>query len=602
MRVLSKLSLIGLASVGIFSSACSVLYDLSPDQCGSTADCASVGDRYTCEAGICKAPAGRGGAGGGAGKGGTGGEGAVSGGSSGMASGGGGSGGLPPVDECKMTKDCLALHGPENPSACVEGKCVDLISDQCPVLLPAINELYLDNLAGRDPIILGAYGHLGTALVSNFTRNYELAVTELTFDPGGVPGPNGVRPVVFVVCENVDQSRSELEASVHHLTVELKVPGIISALLADDLQFAFQQSQAATEAGEAPPTLFMSPLEWTSALGTFEDQNLLWHLLPGGNYVGLPYKPLMARAEQYMRTHGGVPAAAPIKVALATAAEERLLVDLRNSFMDTVELNGVPAPQSRIDGNLLTLSVTSSNSVANAPLADEVQAIVDFRPHIVVGATVRELLTTLIPKIESGWTRNAPDPLPPRPFYILSPYNYNDTGPLTALLNEHRMLELRMAGINFASAEPPAVALAEYEQALHDAYLQEAELGYENFYDAAYYLIYALAAADRVIKLDGNHLAAAMRRLVTGREFNVGHRDIKEAFGWLSASKFYTIALNGTLGAPNFDANGARSDPGSVWCARPSATLPRPDYFIDVLRYNPATSALEGEFPCNPDF
>ncbi|HYO93724.1 MAG TPA: hypothetical protein VER33_04395, partial [Polyangiaceae bacterium] len=526
--MISKLSLIGLASVGILGSACSVLYDLSPDQCGSRADCASFGANYRCEAGICvSSVAGRGGAGPG-GTGGTAGEGAISGGPnggiSGMPSGGGGSGGLPPVDECKMTKDCLELHGPENPSACVEGKCVDLISDECPVLLPD-RELYLDNLAGRDPIIVGAYGHLGINLVSDMTRNYDLAVTELTREPGGVPGLSGtVRPVVFVVCENIDQSRSELEASIHHLTVELKVPGIIAALFADDLQFAFEQSLLAAEAGDAPPTFFMSPLEWTSALGTLQDQNLLWHLLPGGNNVGLTYAPLLARAEQYMRTQAQVPAEAPIKVALATAADERLLVDLRDSFMDTVKLNGVSAPQSRTDGNLLTLSVTSGYDVPDAPLTDEVQAIIDFRPHIVVGATGPEMLTTLIPRIESGWTRNAPDPLPPRPFYILSPYNYNHAPPLTALLNEHRMFELRMAGINFASAEPPAEALALYEQALHDEFLGAAALGYENFYDAAYYMIYALAAAEPQIELNGLDLADAMERLKSGEKFNVCRR------------------------------------------------------------------------------
>src|SRR6187399_2647138 len=86
----------------LMGPSCSLVYDLSPDQCGTSADCAHFGSNLVCEQGICKsdpnAPQGGtggkgdGGTGGGGEMGGTGGTSGTVGGDAGMGPDVGGSG------------------------------------------------------------------------------------------------------------------------------------------------------------------------------------------------------------------------------------------------------------------------------------------------------------------------------------------------------------------------------------------------------------------------------------------------------------------------------------------------------------------------------
>jgi hypothetical protein len=86
----------------------------------------------------------------------------------------------------------------------------------------------------------------------------------------------------------------------------------------------------------------------------------------------------------------------------------------------------------------------------------------------------------------------------------------------------------------------------------------------------------------------------------------VGSRDIISAFGYLQDDRTRTIALQGTLGPPEFHANGARIGVGSVWCmaqvADPELSSNPWEYRYDVLRYDPETSDLTGTFPCFDGF
>jgi hypothetical protein len=84
----------------------------------------------------------------------------------------------------------------------------------------------------------------------------------------------------------------------------------------------------------------------------------------------------------------------------------------------------------------------------------------------------------------------------------------------------------------------------------------------------------------------------------------VGTADISKA---LNALQLGNIRLDGTLGPPNFDDNGGRKTPGSVWCVD-SAN----QFRTDVLTYDEATGELElgqdeegktlEDLPCIADF
>src|SRR5687767_7437073 len=88
---------------------CSLIYDLSPDQCGTNADCDGFGSNYRCEEGMCVSG---------------------SGGSGGSAGGKG---------ECETFADCTALDGSVDRACIGTGSaraCVPLKTPDCPLVLP----------------------------------------------------------------------------------------------------------------------------------------------------------------------------------------------------------------------------------------------------------------------------------------------------------------------------------------------------------------------------------------------------------------------------------------------------------------------------------
>jgi hypothetical protein len=119
-------------------------------------------------------------------------------------------------------------------------------------------------------------------------------------------------------------------------------------------------------------------------------------------------------------------------------------------------------------------------------------------------------------------------------------------------------------------------------------------LGYENFYDGAYYLLYAVAGAGNNFASGGDMANPGMRRLLIGTtSYGVGPGDMPAAMSNLFNN--FSIVLNGTMGPPDFDVlTGARTAYGSVWCV--DATR---ETQSDVLKYIAATKELEGSFPAS---
>src|SRR5262245_40262457 len=123
----------GLLLGGAALTGCSLIYDLSPDQCGSTADCDSFGANYICEAGMCKL--------------------------------------IVPPAECEESSDGLEADA-TTPRACIEQvpgskstrHCVNLTTPECPLILPISanpeGEAWRGYLSTPNSIVIGAYGFL----------------------------------------------------------------------------------------------------------------------------------------------------------------------------------------------------------------------------------------------------------------------------------------------------------------------------------------------------------------------------------------------------------------------------------------------------------
>src|SRR6266540_3751979 len=205
----------------IFGSSCSLVDDLSPDQCGNNTDCVRMfAQGFECSEGLCGCPegarcdkgtGGTGGAGGDVASGGTGdtsGTGGTTGGDAGtMESGGvggasagrggaggstggaggttGGAGGTTGgteaeggmagmVESCSTHAEYLDLHleAPIDPYACVNGRCVRLKTDDCPVVLPVEDNNTYKMLRDTNAIIVGGFAPLAGDQTESISRNY----------------------------------------------------------------------------------------------------------------------------------------------------------------------------------------------------------------------------------------------------------------------------------------------------------------------------------------------------------------------------------------------------------------------------------------------
>lgn len=599
-----------LVLTGFVLSSCSLLYDLSPDQCESTSDCQSFGRGFTCQSGVCAcvqascaATGGNAGTsgesnGGTSGDAGEGNAGTETGGT-GLTGGGGttagadtggtaGTGGMPEPPECQGHNDCTDAA---DPKACVEGKCVLLRTDECPILLPRKANLWESNLSDPDAIILGAFTQIPAAtLNSNQIRNFDLAVMELSETVGGFAARIGTRPVVMVVCHSIYDTREQLRVPAAHLIDTLKVPGIVSELEPDDLAYVF--NEFAVERG----VFFMSTSPPDVNLVNLADDGLVWHALSGSAELGVAYKPLLTRTIEHLRNRAepALGETEDVRVALVTATGVRPLAELGQTIVDTIEFNGMSATDN--ETNFQRMTVVSVYEQGNAPQGPLAAALRTFAPHVIVAMGANEILRTVIPLVEAGWASANPDQA--KPFYLLSPYHYN-SGDMVPLVSGNADLSTRIAGVNWPAAEDPTVYnqyLDAFDQANPDVAGRPETRGYENYYDAAYYLLYAIAGAGTPAVMDGAAISRGMVRLFNGTAYNVGASQMPAAFATLRQSGA-KITLTGTMGPPNFDEmTGARLDAGSVWCYHNAAFVP------DVLRYDPSDESLAGTFPCVAEF
>jgi hypothetical protein len=571
-----------LGSTALFG--CSLIYDLSPDQCGTNADCDSFGEDYLCEEGMCKPDPTVGG-------------------------------------DCRTSGDCLA-EDPLTPRACIQleanrassRECVPLTNEFCPRMLPtggqnpdgSLGELWYNLLASEGSIVIGAMGSLGTSGSTNFTRNYDLALTELENYAGGVRGTNATSPnVVAVLCNNSFTDQAEMLAGVEHLVDNVRVPAIIAALHAEDLQDAFSQTRLSEV---NPDVLFVSPRSSDEAVESLPDDNLVWNILPAGDEVAKAYGPLLTRTITYLRSSMRVPASEDIRVAVLHAPDQRLLADINAALPGLLFFNDKDFNTNRSDGNLAVIQIVSSYQNPSAPLTTQIDAVMDLAPHVIIELGANELFTTIIRNVEDRWAADAPTDQA-RPFYLMSPYHFQAGGPLAQALAQHPMdpLNERMAGVNYASAPP------EFKY-VYDDYFQryigmwpdeENPIGIDNYYDAPWYVIGALAATTgRTNRFTGIQLADGMFRLQSGTDYVVNPDTVSTIVDTLADGE--SIELIGVMGRPTFDANGAREGAGSVWCVTGSA-----QEFADVLRVDPGpdpespaddTLVGDGFTPCNAAF
>lgn len=609
---------LGAAAAILLASSCSLVYDLSPDQCGKTSECAKFGPSFTCDEGVCVNHAtntgGRssGGAGGSANRGGsgntsgtsgdTGGTSGDTGGTSGdtggtVSTGGapeeggappmGGEGGMPPMDECATHDDCFQLHGDGEPLACIQGECKALYGETCELILPFDEILSYDALRSTNAIIIGAFARIDDTTSTPTTQNYDLALSQINSE-GGLPGANGThRKVVAVVCKSPynNSAQVDLLKPVDHLIGNLKVPAILAALDPADQQYVFEQRARAAD------VFMMVPAESDDTVVDIADNGLIYHMLAGPESLAVTYQPLLDMTVthlQHLGNLGAGPDYDDVRVALVTATDNRFSADLGRDFETTIEWNGKSAAENTPGAFVSVATKSQVDKFDQGPVAD---AVLKLAPHIVVGVTSGQMGGSIISLIEQQWDDDPDRMAQGHPFYILSPLDYQ--GPRNALLQAFPLVQKRLLGLVWpATIGTPAYNA--YKSAYLQAYPGGKNFDQENFFDATYFLLYGMAAAGPQIY--GESIAKGMTRITSssGTPYDVGAAKVSEAFSFLAAGSSTRINLTGANGRPNWTTGGGRQNAASVWCIDNTA---QHLYVPDVLSYDESSGMLTGTVP-----
>lgn len=601
------------AAAALLGSSCSLVYDLSPDQCGNNSECARFGANFVCEEGICvdrspssggkggRASGGDGGTGNDTGTGGTmggrdnasgaGGDGGedsggspatggtggtdATGGTSGSA-GDGGMGNAP--GGCTTHNDCFLEFGESEPWACIDGECQALLNSDCEVVLP-FDDTY-NALRSTNAIIIGAFSNLNNGIPNPQLENFDLALFEINQETGGLVGSgNKRRQVVAVVCTSAYSAQVELEPRVDHLVETLKAPAILATLGVADQQYVYEHLL-----DRGADVFMMVPNSSDDDIVSLPDDGLIYHMLAGPDSLSQTYQPLIDMVITHLQNRGllgTAPDYEEVRIALVTNTGNRFLTDLGDHFEGRVRWNGRDADGNRDASPSAFVSVGTISQPTTAQVTQTVDAILAIKPHIIVSAAGAEMTVSILPLIESRWEDEVGGQS--KPFYVLSPSNYG--APVNDDLHGAR---LRTLGLGW----PATLDSDEYKD-YKSAYLQRYSKGtnydLENFYDSVYFLVHGMAAAGAQIR--GATIATGMTRITdpSGMTFSVGAKHVASSINFISGDIRRKIDLIGANGRPQWDLGGGRQTPASVWCINQGKA-----YVPDVLTYDKDGGTLSG--------
>lgn len=488
--------------------------------------------------------------------------------SAGGASGkaGSGGGGRSGADGCSTHEDCASEgSGRGDPYLCrqEDGTCQRIKSEACPLVYGSGE----DDELSSDAIVFGAFATLSPTAPDRNSVVYahRLALEELSGDNiGGLPpsdSDGARRPLTMVVCNNAAQ---HVETALAHLVSDLSVKAVLATLKPGDLRRGFERHAKSD-------VLYLSPVAVTETVAKLKDKDLVWNLLGQPADAVPAYAALVKRLEPLLRKRHGLTADRSLRVALVTTLDA-FDSELATKVAEALVFNGKSTQANRAAGNYELFTATSTDAEHLNELAT---AILQLKPHLVVSAASEVMtlpMTGIVDTLEAGWepfTLDDPEPQA-LPSYVLSPYNagsLESVADTIAGLKEYTdeaEPQQRFVGISFASAEDRSLQF-EYETRLGSRF-KGAYQDSANYYDAVYFLAYAMHGAGTSEPLSGSSIARGMKRLLTGKTVDVGPKHILNAFQLLSTPDT-TIQLSSTLGPPSFDPHsGVRSVNGSVFC------------------------------------
>ncbi len=629
------------------------MYNFNIDQCDNEGEsCASKGPQFAyaiCRNHVCVQMIAVGGSGGGpsstsstggasdvGGSAATGGQsgGATTGGSAAAGGTAPGTGGTQPCDNATCLSQGVSPH------TCINGQCVELTNENCPVLIPAKTALQL--LTQPSPIIIGGFASMTNPNNQHDTIaiiNWDLAFDEFNSNllGNGLPSYDGsgkTRPLIGLMCQGIVTDAKVFAATMQHLVQDIKVPGILSTLSANDLYNAFEYtiSKDYVNAG-GNPVFFMSSNSADQVLALLQDNGLVWHMLGASRQLAATTVALlksMAPVVQQQRqalwdSNGGQgpdDPSTPLRVTLVYSNYPQM-VDMRNVLLTPdaahpealLTFNNAPATDPANNNYFNEVEIDSAKTVTSPVVTAATNALYNNPPHIIVAMATSEFPANVVPYVENTWANNPNATGRIRPFYLMSHLIYGTPELLTTLKNQNSSssivhIDARLAGVNYAESQDPRA------KGLYNAYIERLQSsydpngglynslpGWENQYDAAYYLLYSVAAAAvNRTTFAGNDILTGLTSKVIysgpgAPSVDVGPINISTTIGYLyRVYPPYVMSLYGTMGPPDFDiTSGTRNNTTtSAWCTAYDTTLATPAwvYVVDGLFYDTTTNTL----------
>jgi hypothetical protein len=547
------------------------------------------------------------------------------GGSNGNVAGTSGSAGEGGAPGCTTNEECVVAQNASEAARCrpSDHTCVTLKTADCPIAYAG------ENGAARfsDPnaIFVGSM----VALDPNFADKsanawaLELAIDEIN-SAGGLPDPSGgpARPLVLLVCQSDTNTDSKVvERGITHLGEEVQVQALVAELRPDDLTDAFNR-----ETGRQ--LFYLNAVAVSSALALRDNNGgLIWTLLGEPRDYAAAYALLLSDLETYVRAERGLSPADEIKVA-TVYTNDAFDLDLFKSADPTLKFNTFPA-ESQVfdgtnpDGKYLRINLSSLPGDIHAQIQATAEQIVAFAPDIVISTAGDPMTTSGDVAMDGSLKQDGvlelveaamPDP---RPYYILSPYNAGTSAlaavqsTITTDFATDPSAAGRFMGISAAAAPSDQLdPMTGFASRFITRYGGSVDLPgqVDNYYDAVYYLAYAMYAASVAGDVTGPTIAGGMQQLIGPEGMQCGDtpcadgpRDFKQIFTALANKD--KIALYSTLGAPDFDPmTGVRPATPGVFCFTWNAGSQVAQHSLDVLRYDADMKTFNGSYGCLLNF
>jgi hypothetical protein len=545
--------------------------------------------------------------------GGTGGSGA--GGTGGSTGGAAGSAGAP---ACTKHSDCEAEGVPWR---CVENQCVRIQSADCPCVPNVPGEVWNQD----DSILIAAFAPINSSGADRCDEpaswNYRLAMQEFNDDSvNGLPGPEGTpRRIALVICDNralyltaggsLQTAKNAVMESMDHVTRELKVPGVLAFIDPGMMADAF------TLHAKPNGTMFLTPNGPITSFSNIPDEsNLAWHMLGLPSDVADTYAALVekiapiALTEPLLDQDGGVSDASapidasnnPLRVAIIRTVDA-FSDDLTPAVQAKLSFNGKTWQENVTAGHAKEFPVAGAESFGIAWTG-----IKAMKPHIVLSTGFGASSVMNEVSSDGAW----------QPYVVFSPYDLSDVSAATSWIKatsnsiDDPLFHDRFMWVNVAGSEDVDL-LDAYKQRL-SSHAGPEEVSAENLYDAAYFLTYAMFAANGTQPPNGLQMGQyGMPELFAASpEVNVGPAYpgnpqplIPQVLAELAKPEG-KVRLNGTMGPPIFDTNGIRRSTGQVDCLikAPNLELSLREHVAhydgnsQTLRY--AKNYSDGTAPC----